>query len=439
MTNAVYQTPDYKRSRAAYCMQAAFEYFIAILVSDAYLAKLLTHIGLDDALIGIIASFISAAFLFQLTAVFCVQRIKNIKRTVIFFNILGCVLFSGLYLIPFLPGSVAFKSVLVVVCLLLAYFGNYFVASMLFKWANSFVDPKKRGEYSAAKEMISLLSGMVFTLIVGMLIDRFEALDRLTAGFLFIACAGLILSVCCLICLLMIRGDIRRAEDPSAAASSSASAPRHTLREVFANTLGNRSFVNVVILMSLWNIAQYLTVGFLGTFKTTDLLLSVGTIQLINIGSNLVRFCISKPFGRYSDKTSYARGMQLAMIISACGYFANVFTTKSTWWFIIIYTVLHNSSAAGTNQNSYNILYSYVDADYFVEAMAIKNSIAGVLGFAASLVGAKLLSLVQANGNMLFGIPLYGQQLLSLLSTALAIVCIVFLRRVIDKQAVMKQ
>ena len=437
MTDSVYQSSDYQRSRRAYCMQAAFEYFIAILVSDAYLAKLLTHIGLDDSLIGIIASFISAAFLFQLTAVFCVQRIKNVKRTVIFFNILGCLLFSGLYLIPFLPGSVAFKSVLVIVCLLLAYFGNYFVASMLFKWANSFVDPRKRGEYSAAKEMISLLSGMVFTLIVGMVIDRFEALDRLTAGFLFIACAGLILSVCCLICLLMVKGDVKKAEAESAPAETAA--PRHTMRQVLANTLGNRSFVNVVILMSLWNIAQYLTVGFLGTFKTTDLLLSVGSIQLINIGSNLVRFCISKPFGRYSDKTSYARGMQLAMVISALGFFANVFTTKSTWWFIIIYTVLHNASFAGTNQNSYNILYSYVDADYFVEAMAIKNSIAGVIGFAASLVGAKILSAVQHNGNVLFGIPLYGQQLLSLLSCIMVLICIVFLRRVIDKQAVMKQ
>lgn len=422
-------------------MQAAFEYFIAILVSDAYLAKLLTHIGLDDSLIGIIASLISAAFLFQLTAVFFVQRIKNVKRTVIFFNILGCLLFTGLYLIPFLPGSAAFKSVLVIVCLLAAYFGNYFVASMLFKWANSFVDPGKRGDYSATKEMISLLSGMAFTLGVGMLIDRFEALDRLTAGFLFIAAAGLILSVCCFICFLMIGGDVRRAEQNAADATSAETpdAPRHSLRDVIANTLGNRSFVNVVILMSLWNVAQYLTVGFLGTFKTTDLLLSVGTVQLINIGSNLVRFCISKPFGRYSDKTSYARGMQLAMVISALGFLANVFTTRGTWWVIIIYTVLHNASFAGTNQNSYNILYSYVDADYFVEAMAIKNSIAGVIGFAASLIGAKILSAIQANGNMLFGIPMYGQQLLSLLSCILIVVCIVFLRQVIDKQAIMKQ
>ena len=420
-------------------MQAAFEYFIAILVSDAYLAKLLTYIGLDDSLIGIIASLISAAFLFQLTAVFFVQRIKNVKRTVIIFNILGCLLFTGLYLIPFLPGTAAFKSVLVIVCLLAAYFGNYFVASMLFKWANSFVDPRKRGEYSATKEMISLLSGMVFTLIVGMLIDRFEALDRLTAGFLFIAAAGLILSVCCFVCFLMIGNDVKRAEQTANGSEPAARVQRHSLREVLANTLGNRSFVNVVILMSLWNVAQYLTVGFLGTFKTTDLLLSVGTVQLINIGSNLVRFCISKPFGRYSDKTSYARGMQLAMVISALGFLANVFTTKSTWWFIIVYTVLHNASFAGTNQNSYNILYSYVDQDYFVEAMAIKNSIAGVIGFSASLVGAKILSAVQANGNMLFGISLYGQQLLSLLSCVLVLVCIVFLRLVIDKQAIMKQ
>ena len=436
MTESLYQSPAYRRSRRAYCMQAAFEYFIAILVSDAYLAKLLTHIGLDDALIGIIASLISAAFLFQLTAVFFVSRIRNVKRTVIFFNILGCLLFVSLYLIPFLPGPASFKSVLVIVCLLAAYFGNYFVASMLFKWANSFVDPAKRGDYSATKEMISLLSGMVFTLIVGAVIDRFEAMDRLTAGFLFIACAGLILSVCCLVCLLMIKGDVRQTAetDPQTPVQ-----PRHTLRDVMANTLGNRSFVNVVILMSMWSCAQYLTLGFLGTFKTNDLLLSVGTVQIINIASNLVRFSISRPFGRYSDKTSYARGMQLAMFMAAAAYFINVFTTKSTWWLIIVYTVLHNASYAGTNQNSYNILYSYVDADYFVEAMAIKNSIAGVIGFGASLLGARLLAAVQANGNTLFGLSLYGQQVLSLLSCILVLACIIFLRTVIEKQKVMKQ
>ena len=60
---SIFDSPAYKRSRRAYCAQCAFEYFVAILVADAYLAKLLTHLGLSDGLIGIIASFISLAFM----------------------------------------------------------------------------------------------------------------------------------------------------------------------------------------------------------------------------------------------------------------------------------------------------------------------------------------------------------------------------------------
>lgn len=422
----LYTSPAYKRSRRAYCLQAAFEYFIAILVADAYLAKLLSYIGLNDALIGIISSFISAAFLFQLTAVFLVRRIKNTKHTVIFFNILGCVMFVSLYGIPFLPFSVTVKTVLVIFCLLLAYFGNYFVASMLFKWANSFVNPEKRASYSATKEMISLLSGMVFTLIVGMIIDRFEAMDQLTKGFLFIACAGLILTVCCLVCLLLIARPADKASD--------ASTETRSMKDVMKNTLGNRNFVSVIILSCVWKSAQYMTVGFLGTFKTQDLLLTLGTVQLINIAGNLFRSALSKPFGRYSDKTSYARGMELALCLEAGAFFINMFTTKNTWWCIILFTILYNVSFAGTNQNSYNIVYSYVDEKYFVEAMAIKNSIAGVVGFGASLVGAKILSAVQASA-----LPVSGQQILSAISFVLLTVSILYLHNVVAKQKVMKQ
>ncbi len=430
-TPALYSSTPFKRSRRAYCMQAAFEYFIAILVSDAYLAKLLTYIGLDDALIGIISSFISAAFLFQLTAVFLVRRIRNTKFVVTFFNILGCVMFISLYGIPFLPVSVAVKTVLVIFCLLLAYFGNYFVASMLFKWANSFVDPAKRASYSATKEMISLLSGMIFTLVVGVIIDRFEALDQLTKGFLFIACAGLILTICCLVCFLLIA---RPVSETRAVSTEAAEAQTRSMKDVMANTFGNKSFVSVIILSCIWKSAQYMTVGFLGTFKTEDLLLTLGTVQIINIAGNLFRFALSKPFGQYSDKTSYARGMQLALCLEASAFFINMFTTRGTWWCIILFTILYNVSFAGTNQNSYNIVYSYVDENYFVEAMAIKNSIAGVVGFGASLIGARILSAVQASDTVLC-----GQQVLSAISFVLLVTAILYLHFVVDKQKVMKQ
>ena len=67
-TEALYQSPDYKRSRMAYLLECAFEYFTAILVTDAFLAKVLSYMGLSDSLIGIISTFVTLACVFQLFA-----------------------------------------------------------------------------------------------------------------------------------------------------------------------------------------------------------------------------------------------------------------------------------------------------------------------------------------------------------------------------------
>ena len=45
------------RSQKAYIAQAAFEYFVAILVSDAFLAKLLTYMGFSDLFLIFIPAF----------------------------------------------------------------------------------------------------------------------------------------------------------------------------------------------------------------------------------------------------------------------------------------------------------------------------------------------------------------------------------------------
>ena len=428
-TESVYASAGYKRSRSAYRAQCTFEYFISILVSDAYLAKLLTDIGISDTMIGIIESFASAAFLFQLSSLLLVQKLTNVKPVAILCNSVSQVLLVSLYIIPFLPLSVTVKTVLVSICLLLAYAGQYAVSSIIYKWANSFVHPSQRATYSAGKEMISLISGMVFTLVAGQVIDRFEAENRLHAGFLFIAVAGLILSVCNFVSLLLIEK-----ESVSQKAASGVS-----LGTVFKNLFRNRNFISVIIMTCLMNASRALTIGFMGTFKTKDLLLSVGTVQIINIIANLCRFFVSKPLGRYSDRTSYARGIELALCISAAGFAVNMFTTPKTWWCVVLYSILYNVSIAGTNQNSNNIVYSYVPAEYFVQATAIKNSIGGIVSFLVSLVGAKLLAFVQGNGNSLFGISLYGQQLLSALSLLMLFGTIAFVHFVIAPKNVMHQ
>ncbi|MBQ2696568.1 MAG: MFS transporter, partial [Clostridia bacterium] len=408
----IFESKDYKRSRAVYVAQSTFEYFVSLLVTDAFLAKLLTNMGISDSVIGIVSSLISLAFLFQLLSIFVASKFKNTKKSIVLFKLLSNFLFFGLYLIPFTPLPVAVKTVLVFVCVLLAYMANYLITSILFKWANSYVDPYKRGEYSARREMVSLLTGIGFTLLIGCVVDKYEALGNIRGGFIFISAAILVLSVCEIVSLLCVKNEPKKTEKE-----------RHLpLGDILKNTLGNRNFLNIVMVMVLWNVARYTTIGFMGTFKTNDLLLSVGAVQLINMVASLGRFSISIPFGRYSDKHSFAKGMKLAFIIVAGSFAVNIFTNNSTWWLVVIHSLLYHLSFAGINQNSFNITYSYVKSEYYIYAMAIQNCIGGVAGFLASILGSRILSFVQAQGNVFLGIPMYGQQLLSAISLVILIV-----------------
>ena len=429
MTNKIdFNSPQYKRSRSVYMAQCTFEYMLALLVTDAFLAKLLSHLGLDDTTIGIISSFITLAFVIQIFSLFLYKLKMPSKTVTLIFYPLSRLLFSSLYLIPFIPMGTTTVKVVVMCFILLAYACKYIVLNVLYKWANTFVEPTKRASYSATKEIISIAAGIVFTAVVGYVFDTMEAGGNIKHGFIMIAILAFIISVSDVLCLLFIKKE----------ESAEEHRPKH-FRDIIRNTLGNKNFRSVILFTAIYNSAVYLTNGFLGTFKVNDLMISIFIVQLINIIGNVVRMAASKPFGYFSDKHSFASGMAVALVFLSAGYVALIFTTPGTWLLIALYTVLYSATLAGVNQNSYNIAYSYVDSDYITEALAIKNCIGGLFGFFASLVGSRILKYVQSNGNMLFGVRVYGQQLLAAISLVLILAALFVMIFVVGKQKVMKQ
>ena len=408
-------------------MQCAFEYFIALLVADAFLAKLLTALGIGDNLIGIISSFVSLAFVFQLLSIFLVKAKTSTKKIVITCDTVSICFFMFVYIVPFLQVGADVKKVLVVLSIMIAYAIKYLISSMLFKWANSHVEPSLRAVYSANKEVISLIAGIVFTAVFGYIIDRFESLGNLNGAFLFISMSILVINVCNFVCLKLIKSESQEAQEKESSLS---------IKEVMRNTFVNKNFRNVIFMESLQKFAVYFTIGFMGVYKTKELAISVFVIQLINIVSNAARMLLSKPFAMYSDKRSFAKGMELGMCFAAVAFFINIFTTPGTWWLVIAFSVLYNVSLAGTNQNSFNIAYSYVPLSCITQAMAIKNSISGLCGFMASIVGGVVLDAIQKNKNQFFGLQINAQQLLSAVSFVLIIIAVLFIHFVIAKQKV---
>lgn len=424
-----FSTPEYKRSRSVYMAQCTFEYLLSLLVTDAFLTKLLLHLGLDDMTIGIISSFITLAFVIQIFSLFLYKLKMNSKMMTLIFYSAGRLLFSSLYVIPFIPMKSATVKIVVMSFILVAYSCNYMVLNILYKWGNSFVEPNRRASYSATKEILSLASGIIFTAVVGYVFDAMEAGGNIERGFIIIAVLAFVISATDIICMLLIKR-----EDTVPAEQS-----RKHFKDIIANTLGNKNFRSVILFTVIYNVAVYLTNGFLGTFKVNDLMISVFIIQIFNIVGDVMRIAVSKPFGRFSDKRSFAAGMSVALVILAAGYLTLVFTTQKTWGLIALYTVLYAVAIAGLNQNSFNIAYSYVASDYITEALAIKNCIGGLCGFGASLLGSRILKYIQSNGNSIFGIHIYGQQLLGGISFLLVIAALAVMVFVVGKQKVMKQ
>ena len=200
------------------------------------------------------------------------------------------------------------------------------------------------------------------------------------------------------------------------------------------HTLGNKSFVYVVLLCCLWKFAMYFSIGFMGTYK--KMLFGLALTQIINNVGTLARFAFSKPIGRFSDKYSYAKGISLGLIFAAIAFGINIFSAPGaiTKWFVVIYVAFYSLCQAATNQNLLNISYNYVPKEYFVQASAVKNSLSGLVGFGASLLAGRLMTAIQDSGNTFFGLPVYGQQVLSACSFILVLICLIFNKLVIQKQ-----
>ena len=158
----IFSTPEYRRSRAAYTAQCAFEYLVTLLVTDAFLATLLVNLGISDAMVGIISSLTSLAFVVQLLSLSLASKGLSAKRIAIFCTAVSQILYFSLYLLPFLPLGEAAKTVLPTL-FVVGGTGVYHISlNMCYRWGNSFVSPTGRGRFGATKEMISLFFGNGF-------------------------------------------------------------------------------------------------------------------------------------------------------------------------------------------------------------------------------------------------------------------------------------
>ena len=118
LVNTQTNKDQYKTSRFLFIIEATLEYFISLLVSGAYLAKVTQAIGLNDTITGILSSFVSLGCGFQIVAIFLANK-RPVKRWVTFLHTLNQFAFAIIYLVPFFEVSKEAKIFIFMLLLLL--------------------------------------------------------------------------------------------------------------------------------------------------------------------------------------------------------------------------------------------------------------------------------------------------------------------------------
>ena len=414
------ETDPYRKSRFLYILEAALEYWISLLLTGAFLARVTTAIGMSDAETGIVSAFVSLGSGFQFVSIFLAGR-TPVKHWVTALHIVGQVFYALVYAIPFLPLAPGGKIALFTVCLLLGQVISNIISSPKINWYMTLVPDGARGRFTATKEMVSLLGGMTFSMVMGSLCDRYYDAGNVYAAFLLCAITICVLSALHTLTLVFSKEKPtpRRERHPAA-----------ELRQLFAD----RNLLRVVAISVLWSVANYATMPFFGTYQNRELGFSLTFVALLSVVYSIARSLCSRPFGRLADRFSFATMLKICYAIEALGFLVNMFTVPANGKvFYTVYYVLNAIGMAGVNSGEINLIYDYVAPENRTGALALKNTLAGTLGFLSTLAASALVSHIQASGNRFFGISVYAQQVLSAIGLLITLGILLYLHTVIGK------
>ncbi|MBQ8640926.1 MAG: MFS transporter [Clostridia bacterium] len=402
------------RSRFLYIIEAALEYFISIMVAGSYLATLTSALGMSDSLTGIISSFISLGCLFQLFSVFLKRR--QVKTIVTTLSVVNQLLFMLLYIIPLSGAGKQIKIVLFMLAILLAYLIYNSVHPLKVNWLMSLVDDSRRGIFTSQKEIVSLLSGMLFSFGMGTLIDHFQYRGKVETAF--ILCGLTIFVLMLLHTLTMIFSvEIPLEEDP---------VRKNPIREMLG-TLQDKNVVKVTVLFMIWHMATNSATPFYGTYLIKELGFSLQFVSILSIIYSLVRASVSTFWGKFADKNSFATMVSICLCIAGAGFFVNIFTVPSNGRiFYTLYYALYAIAMGGINSALTNLVFDMVKPQMRSNALALSQSASGLLGFLVTLAVSVLVSYIQENGNRFLGMNVYAQQVTSALAFVFTVISVLY-------------
>ena len=405
----------YRVTRILYVIEAMLEYFITILTSGAYLAKLTTSIGISDSMTAILSTLGSMAAAFQVLSVYLSHK-TPVKKWVIPLQATNQLMLSMLYLIPFLSVDKRYMGIMFFIIIFCAHsLRNIFIPAKT-AWFIRLVNPKSRGFFTAILQSVSLIGGMIFTLLTSIIIDKYEKAGNLKAAFFTLTVVILSLTVLHCITLIFSKEKSRKRKEVEI-----------KLKEELKIVINNKKFRKLLVVNILWAVINSIATPFYNTYQINELGFSMTFISTINIGFTIFNMVVISFIGKISLRTPLVDLLRFGYPIAIISFVIMGFCTPQNGTYTFIIFNVFNIVASSAITVGGTAIYQITPTKYHTAAIALNTIFVGIVSFAVTLIVAPLFDYLKDTlGGKLFGKTFYAQQTLSVISAVIGVMLLIY-------------
>lgn len=416
---------QYKKSRIAFTVDGATAATIGALVTNTYLSGFLQYIGVSTAMNGIISALPTLAAVSQPFGASFAQRYKKRKPFVSAGAIIHRSLFTLMFFVPLFIKDTTSRIITVTIMFASSHFIGAFINPAASNWLISLTPQRVRGRYFSIRELYSLILVSVTTLIAGVILDKFRVGDSRQTGFVLLGVIVGSLSIANFISLAQVM-------EPETLEEATKGV---RLTKTIKMVLTSKSFRPVLVMNIIYNIGMQIAVPYNGIYLVGTVKLSYTLISIVGFAASILKALIVRKWGKLADRTSWANVCKLSIGIVGISHVLNIFLIPSTGqWLYPTVALFSNIGWAAIGIAILNVQYDYAPLKGRTMYIGVCGASTGLLGFSGVFLGSWILDIVEKFKPTLFGLEIFGQQILMLISGTILILCSIYIYKVVEKE-----
>ncbi|HEU4632917.1 MAG TPA: MFS transporter [Flavisolibacter sp.] len=356
---------------------------MAALTGGTFLVAMALQLGATNFQIGLLAALPTLTNIFQLLAIWLVQKYNNRRAVAVLSNLFARFPLLIIGLLPFLFTTGTSIQVLIYLLFFHYFFGSIAGASWN-SWMKDLVPESKLGTYFSHRSRLTQTLNVVLSLVLALALDyvkRVAPEKELIAYAIMFLGGGLF--------GLLGTYILSRTPEPRSYLA------QENLLKLFGKPLKDRNFRNLLVFNSFWSFALNLATPFFSVYMMKIIGLPLSYIIGLGILSQVAGICAIRVWGKHSDKYSNKTIIGIAAPVYIACIIGWLFVGMSSSTVLAVsliglINILTGISSSGINLAITNIGMKLAPREEAIVYLSARNMIVAFVSALGPLIGGWL-------------------------------------------------